>query len=411
MKRYWKSCLLVAAIFVSIGGFYIQSAYSASKLPDFFIKKQDGNSAVIEPVVLQGMYKKGEAGTGEVLEISSKGTDYRTSFFDQYERVFLGTVSEQVKKLQQKYRGFMRGKNGMGSYYEDEIILLYAEIDYQFKDNRPGFTFQISALDKKGEKETSFELAVPQAEKYSFVEVQDVQMSANQLKIVTKNNRMESNGDGQELQELHVYTFDLSGKRLLSDDVILSEPNNDKQNVYADLVIVPAVNMMAPATYIVYKKVNYNEKPQGNGEVAVESSINEWFIYNIQDNKEVKAAPPKDMEANGSNSYVDGSTLYLSAEKDGQVLVVPYNIEDKKAGKEVQIPFGGPDRTLTQTAIKNSRIYLIASKEDPSGRQREKTVIVANLKSGKTLYKGTLENKKADKKPNGDLIVDILEVQ
>lgn len=406
MKRYWKSSVLIITILLSIGSFYIHSAYSASKFPDFFIKKQEGISEAAGPVILKGDYQIG-TGTGEILEITSKGSDYMSerSFLHQIDN--LNGESENVIKLQKDHRSFMRGKHWEEYFYNDQVALVYAEVEYDLQDESTRFAFQIAALDKKGGDETSFKWNVPNGGTYSFIEVVDVQSSANQLKVITKNELNQKVVEGGEIQEIHVYTFDLSGKRLVSDEVILSE-SNERPNVHVYFETIPGVNKMAPGEYIANKKVKVDTTPESTGKEP-ESTVQGLFVYNLKDKKQIEVNLPKEIvESLNTGYFLDGTMLYIASEKEGKARIIVYNLENKKVDNEIQFPLGGEDMVFKQTLIKNGRIYLLASKAEPENRQRQETIIIADLKTKKTLYRGTVTNKKEHKQTNATLNINEL---
>src|SRR5690625_6217164 len=77
MKKYGKSLLIVAVIVFGIGTFYMQSALSASKYPDFKLRKLNGDEAEVEPVVIDGVYSLGSMNPiNERLQLTAEGSHY-----------------------------------------------------------------------------------------------------------------------------------------------------------------------------------------------------------------------------------------------------------------------------------------------------------------------------------------------
>ena len=86
MKRYWKTLVIVLAVLLSIGSFYIRNAVSASSLPQFTFAKESGDEREIMPIVLEGSFdRSGHFGSAESLHISNNKIQYSSeqSFIEQ----------------------------------------------------------------------------------------------------------------------------------------------------------------------------------------------------------------------------------------------------------------------------------------------------------------------------------------
>lgn len=406
MKRYWKACSLIVITVLSISSFYIQSAYSASQLPEYVIKKQAGKPEAIDPVVLRGQYQNNDGTVGESLDISSGGSEYRSgkSFWSQIDNMYYD--SEQTKKLHEKYRSFMRGKGGEEFFFQDKRNLVFAEMKYTIEE-RTSFTFDIAALDKKENNENSFEIGVPQGKKYSFVQLEDVQYSGGKVILVTKNFLNDLGGQGRETQELHVYTFDFSEKKLVSDEVILSE-SMAKGNFFVDFEKVPEVNKMGRGKYIVFKKVF-----SAQAETEARSSDNTLIVYNLIDKEKAEIKVSKEMQEviTGTGTYYEGSNLYYAVVKDDKAMVITYDLDNKKLKKEIAIPLGETEMLMKQAVIKNGRVYLLVSEKQAEKGDEYATVLVADLETGKPLYRGTIVNSNLEEKSEGILYLNELTIK
>src|SRR5690625_141152 len=104
MKKYGKSLLIVAVIVFGIGTFYMQSALSASKYPDFKLRKLNGDEAEVEPVVIDGVYSLGSMNPiNERLQLTAEGSHYsrEASYVDQINGDYQPFL---IKQLQKEYR-------------------------------------------------------------------------------------------------------------------------------------------------------------------------------------------------------------------------------------------------------------------------------------------------------------------
>lgn len=410
MKRYWKISSLIVVILLGISSFYIHSAYSAKQLPEYIIKKQEGNSKVIEQLVIRGGYSNKAETASEMIEISSEGSEYSSekSFISQIKS--MDDDGEQIENLKRKYRSFMRGKNGQNSFYEDKRNLVYAEIEYRFQDNRQKFDFHIAALDKKSNEETSFKMAFPEGEKYSNVQLDDVQFSDGRVNVITKNY-LSTNDAGQET-ELHLYSFNLLDKKLLSEEVILSD-SDKKENTYTDYEKLSEANSMVPSNYIVINKTFIEQKQHENGETVEDIKGNELFVYNLREKKEEEVKLTNEVQQlNGTWSYYDAGKLYISEAKGGKVRVVTYDFAQKKVENQWQVPLGENGMISLATLFNNGNMYLLAAEDEGAEQGLEyASVIVADLETGKTEYRGTVVNKNANTKSDGQAYLSELIIE
>lgn len=62
---------------------------------------------------------------------------------------------------------------------------------------------------------------VPKQEKYEDITVMDVQFVQSKLQIITQNDVISNNEKNTD--EIHLYTIDLAGKKIISDETLLSE--------------------------------------------------------------------------------------------------------------------------------------------------------------------------------------------
>ncbi|MGB2993820.1 MAG: hypothetical protein WBB47_14400, partial [Paenisporosarcina sp.] len=131
MKKYWKFTSIIAVIVLSIGTFYVNSAMSATQYPEFVINKKSGNAEEIKSLVLEGGYHEGSSMnyTNNHLEITSDGSEYRngSSLLD----LVIGRPAPMIQELQDEYRNFMRGKENLDSFFENNKLLAYADVKYK----------------------------------------------------------------------------------------------------------------------------------------------------------------------------------------------------------------------------------------------------------------------------------------
>ena len=139
-------------------------------------------------------------------------------------------MSPIFQKLIKNHKSFMRGKELSPSYYyEDENVLVYASFkgDFDPSPNRD-VDFDIEVLDKKTEETISFKSDVPFLEKYDWLNIEDVQVVHDELKLVVQGLGMKDGTD-----DLRVYTFDMKEKLLVGNEPIAT--SDSKENAPTDI--------------------------------------------------------------------------------------------------------------------------------------------------------------------------------
>ena len=190
MKRYWKLVILSIITVIVIGTFYI-SAGSAEKT-DLTIEfeKVSGNEEELKDLIFYGEYLVGNM--YQSLQITTEETIRRNdiSFIDQLSPQYDAPI---FQKLIKNHKRFMRGKRlSPSSYYEDEHVLVYANFkgDFDRGPNR-NVDFEIEILDKKTNESISFSADVPFLEKYEWLNIEEVQVVHDELKLVVQGLGME----------------------------------------------------------------------------------------------------------------------------------------------------------------------------------------------------------------------------
>ncbi|PLS17261.1 hypothetical protein CVD28_11870 [Bacillus sp. M6-12] len=415
MKKYHYTLFILIAIVVSIGGFYINGAVSASQLPEYKVVRLEGDKKEADPVMLKGQLGMGRhVANPEDVRITSHGTEYGSS------KSFIALFSEIVEnnygieKLQKKYPGFMRGKAGASSFYEDKDFLAYAAIKENGAARRGlnDFKINIALLEKQTDKQNSFSIKVSAKESYSYLTVIDVQLVGRTLKIVTEQSLYKQTD--HDNREAHVYTIDLSKKEIISDDVIfVYDKKADDIRYYVQLV--REVSPTSPNKYVLYYINAVKEKTDSNGEMSSNQLSSELNLYNLETNETDTITTVSDLSGTGNASYYDDNTVYTLHRKDDGLQIEQNDLNSKKTVKSYLIPMEIPKQQEDLNhIIKNDRIYIFTAESihtENSSTQMPGVLIVADLKTGKVLYKGKVKPFKTGKESNDNLWINYMEVK
>ncbi|WP_404451032.1 hypothetical protein LG329_11870 [Virgibacillus necropolis] len=385
MKKYWKFTAIVAVIVLGIGTFYVNSAMSAKQYPEFIIKKQSGNAEEIKSLVLEGNYHEGGpmVNANTKLKITSDGSEYRsnTSFLDQIK----GHPAPMIKELQEEYRNFMRGKGiGVDSFFENKQFVAYAEVEYEIgRLASSDYKFAISVLDKDKGSTTSFSIKVPDSSEIQHMFVDDVQIVDNKLNLITQNMVREK---GRHISGKHVYTVDLSTKRIISHEAIFSIPEQQGES-FIDARLIKT-NPKQAHKNLVFLKTENKVVQQAK---RLEETTLELISYNLETKEKEEVDLPNSLKES-QVSFFDGSTIYLTSYNEKNLVVTLYNIEKNKVGNEFTVELSNIKDNMEPPiiAVKDGKLYATTH---VTNLKTKASVTVIDVETGETLYEGEVIRK------------------
>ncbi|TRM11276.1 hypothetical protein FH966_05880 [Lentibacillus cibarius] len=391
MKRYWKLIAIITVIVLTVGTFYIQSALSASDYPEVVFEKISGNADELKPITLVGNYHASQQDMGESVHVTTGGSSYsgEQSFF---ERLRGGFYSQDINQLQDKYRGFMRGKSGnIASYFETDSTLAYAKVINQFIDETGNnMAFDIAVLDKENDETTTFTVPVPNRAMYAQVYVEDVQLIDGELKVLTQNYSKDG-GDAK-----YVYSFNLSEQDINGEEKIAVADQDENTRVH--IRILPSSDIIAAHNYVVYAKTEepivreHANNQMNSAEKQTSNNKQLYVVYNLKTEKKKVVKLPKTLSGKETVMYKD-TTLYLLGENK----VTLYNLKTEAVESQTKLP--SQTNSAEQEAerptvnIANGKIYMLSM---PAGmvEGHAPTLTVIDVQSGDVLYEGKLTTKK-----------------
>ncbi|TFH59812.1 hypothetical protein [Peribacillus frigoritolerans] len=403
MKRYLCSIIIGMVVILSIGTYYVKVASSASSLPKYTFKTLEGSDKELDPVIINATLQNGST-FYEPLTIESNTTTYASE--RSYLENLTGRQFYQIERLVKEHRSFMRGKDSISSLYEDDDFLAYAWVNSDITNNgKMEAKFDIGLLEKKDEEETSFQIELPNQERIMNVDVRDVQLVHSKLQVLTMND-VNSNNEKQT-KEVHLYTIDVANKKVLNDKTLVSETFTDPNQVDFQMPIDLAPSQPNNIVFISLIKGVNNE--DGFKEKLKESKL---LSYNYETEKletVKKELLSPDMARSG---YADGKNLYAVEMKSGKYRIKTFDLSSQTITNDTELDIAANKEELYTAAFKNGRVYFLLNGMNQEGLLTYKPakLLIADLKTGKTLYKGeTVINKKNSK--SFDLFINDLEVK
>lgn len=375
MKRYWRLSTLVLVIIVSLGTLFTKQALSYSGLPQFSIKTLQGNPAELKTIKLQGNFLTGTSNFS--LTIDRAGTDYQT-------RTFLMSLNNSndpifYQKLIAAYHQFMRGKAPQtNNYYEDAEQLVYATVTTsQPRTNGPRTNkLYIDILNKKTSKVTQFSKLL-RSDAY-YINICDVQMVGNLLKIVTQEQLLDGGS------QFHVLTLNPEQKKLVKKDTIAQLSSQVAQSPQSDnLTYMSEVTPLKPNRRIILVRLN------ANGQIKTLST------YDLLSGIKKKLTLPKEIPASANPIGFDGTVLTLEQQNATAFTFYSYDIESDKLLHSFQVSVPAQARLQSSgeppilTTLGSGRLYI----QTPYVSGKGSYLVIKNSLTGETLYKGQLVEK------------------
>lgn len=386
MRRYWILIVLVPLIVLCVGAYYVQAD---SRYPEFVLEKQEGDEKEAAAVLLRGQF--GQNHRQGAVTVGLQGSEYSSeqSFFA---RIAPRWGREEIKKLAEEHRNFIRGKRNPLSFYEDDNLLAYADVTGDFSNSGLyNFRFAVSLLDKKNGRSSSYEVSVPNGNLYTQINVYDVQAIGGQLKAVTQNYK----SDGSS--EIHLYSLALTNGQAPVDQILLQSENADS-NILGGY----EANALRPSRYVVFHAVQFHKVQNAHGDYSREEAGGRLFVFNIENGQEVRIESPEisDLLSGGARQDAfsinsEGDNLFL-AKKTGQgVRLIQYNIPEAKISvKDIQTDF------VVYTTVKNGRLYMLVKKN--TDREELPSLAVADAGTGNLLFKGSISLKESEPRRTGE---------
>ena len=388
MKKYWKFTSIIAVIVLSIGTFYVNSAMSAKQYPDFVINKKSGNAEEIKSLMLEGGYHEGNSMnyTNNHLKITHDSSDYRngSSLID----LVIGHPAPMIQELQDEYRNFMRGKENLDSFFENNKILAYADVKYKIGSSTSrDFKFAISVLDKEDDNATSFTIKVPDSSVVEYLYVEDVQVIDNELKIITHNYTSENE---KYFNEKHIYTLDISTGVIKNNETIFSIPDQNDKHIDARLIKTNLKKANENLIFLINQsEIIHHEESDMEGETS-----QELISYNLKTKEQKVIELPESLKEH-QMSFFEDSTIYFSKLSEKNLIVTTFSIVDNQM-KEFTTPISNEENNMESAIIvvKDGKLYVTTQLTNLTTKA---SVAVFDEKTGETLYEGEVERKNPPK--------------
>lgn len=392
MKRYWLLATLIPFCVLAMGTYYVQG--TGDQKPEYVLKTMKGSES--EAAGLQIKVNM----DGITTTVSTKGSESEVEQLSYLARLDAESYYEDdLKRLVKEHRSFMRGKNDVNAFYEDDQVLAYVGTEaHNDVSKKQSNQLTISIMGKSGEETSSF-LVHTDKKNDEYINIHDVQVKDQIMKVLV--NRMRTD---KYPQFYHVgydmYTIDLTNQSLLKSEQILAAETQSNE-IRTTTWFISGNAQIGPSGYAIFDrsenkiidKVVERQTVKRN-EGLVNREIRVYDIWNGQwrtlQSEPLHSFLMEDNSMGMSIQYANQelSLAAISENKDTHVMVV--NVAENKVIRDVQLPLQAIQKEwgrVNYSVVEKDRLYLLMS-----GRPKPNAAIV-DLQTGNVLYQGEVERK------------------
>jgi hypothetical protein len=363
---------------IVIGTFYIQTSM-AEENTKFEFEKISGNQNEVNNLSIYATY--GIGNQLQSLQISSKGT----TRFENLSLIQEFTMNNNgpLHHLVREHKSFMRGKDLLGNnLYEDENILVYASMKREnafdvINDYPLDINMDIEVLNKISDRTVSTELHIPKKENYGWMDVVDVQVFDDELKVFTRGFGTQGGND------LRVYSFKLDGLKLRNNERIASAPI--VKNGWSEVRILNQFYSTKPEKYLLIKIDSFKDQ-QVEGEVVTKSAgSDQLIVYDMEKKLNKKVTIPEDLSLD--TITISNSKIFIVSPSGNGLEVSQYDIEKEEWGQNLHFDFleTQPSEDDSFITLLEGKVYQFASNKNGH------FIFIGSLTTGETLYEGKIK--------------------
>ena len=325
----------------------------------------------------------GDKEEGEQLKInghlSYNNSDYHMNVSAKEMRIapitFLDRVSGneslfledmQIRKLQERYKGFMRGKYFISSLYEDNSFLISADLD-SLRNEPTIDSLTIDIFDKANETTRSFSLSIPEESiQYEYGSVEDVQLLDQQLSIIMRMSN-------DEKMELIQATINVHQQKLI-DAKALYSVNKDKKGV---------ISVSSTVNEDYYRHLGNHNRFLSFTTVVDEKSFD--YVIDIRAGRVFQL--PEKLMANAS-VLIEGNKIYVIDKSVGALY--KYDVATSSSHLLIEHEI---IKEMIFIELKDSKLYFLnyRGSEDEQDVTTIVDISILDINKGEEVYRGKID--------------------
>lgn len=374
MKKYMRLFITFAFTVLVIGILYIQ--HVVANYDAVMLKTLAGNDVELRKVVLDLSVWKDDINIPARLE---NGKIHISNQYSLWETITGAKLSPEIKNLIKKERNFMRGKVGNNeNYFEDEEYLAYVNVhyitelrienkgtpeQYEYYHHVPGLI--VDVLEKESDKRWSFPLELSDDEDISFINVEDVQLMAGVLKVLTRVSPYE---EGEYYQ---FSTIDFTTGKIIATSKI--EAPEEAEAIF----FINNMKNLKPEHYYLFSIPIVNE------DMASEEVTEKYYLFDLETEEMTELS--FDPGLYGKVVTAEDGEIYFANQQNGLEVTV-YNIETEEL-KTLSFPDVKDDEGFTYVRQDHGNYYIAKTNQRNTIR-----LFIVEGESGEILYDGEISH-------------------
>lgn len=316
MKRYWKVISLTAVILLTFSIYYIGSGLAKEELLGLELVTISGDEELIEGITINGAYR--DDFNPDSFRLTNEGITYASdlNYFNRYSGIY---QSPTIKKLIADHRGFMRGKESIELFFEDDTMLAYVG---PYSQDGKNATFEVAILDKASNDKHSFSVKIPREDPFDYMNIIEVQRVGEKIHVFTQNYYLEED-------KVYIYEIDVKEEKITNHQRIINTTNNSYVSIQNDYRNV----QKQPYLVLSVNEVEWDEEMQYEEQVS-----SELIAYHIETGEQTTIESPEDWnpypeDPFGEETFINGELVikdeflyFINFSPEG-IQVDKYNME------------------------------------------------------------------------------------
>ncbi|CAN7582112.1 MULTISPECIES: hypothetical protein [unclassified Paenibacillus] len=394
MKRYWLLATLIPFCVLALGTYYVSG--TGDQKPEYVLKTMKGLESDAAGLQIKVNMD------GITTTVSTKGSESEVEQLSYLDRLDAESYyDDDLKRLVKEHRSFMRGKNDVNAFYEDDQVLAYVATEAhndvsKVQSNR----LTISIMGKLDQETSSFHVLTDKKND-EYISIHDVQVKDQIMKVLV--NRMRTD---KYPQFYHVgydmYTIDLTSKSLLKSEQILAAETQSNE-ISTTTWYIAGNAQIGPSGYAIFDRSEnkiidkVESQTVKRNEGLVNREIRVYDIWNGQwrtlQSEPLHSFLMEDNSMGMSIQYANQelSLAAISENKDTHVMVI--NVAENKVIRDVQLPLQAIQKEwgrVNYSVVEKDRLYLLLLM---SGHHPKTSAAIVELQTGNILYQGEVERK------------------
>ncbi|KJB89019.1 hypothetical protein AZ66_04235 [Paenibacillus sp. E194] len=391
MRKYMVNAILVVFAVITIGTYYVQASQKTP--PNYKLTMVQGDASLVEGIALYGNYMSKDSVFGiERAYITTNGTDYPHENLTISQSLNRRPVKTQLDKWVDQHRQFMRGKNNLAGFYENQDILAYVNwtVDKQQSNDpsaKKNAEVSISVLNKQKDNTQEIRSDINVDHDVSDIFVENVQLVDQQLVAIVSLNH--------------------SAKGYVSEPQIIRVNLATKEMTNEPLALLGAKSVAANGDNQIVRLANQNLDHTDQWILSV-SKDNHKKAYQV----DVKTGQISPLTFQGHEMllnnimYAYGQKIYFlqkaaSSKKNIGFTVISYDL----VSKEYETTLKNTNIDLSENItydFKQDYLYIVGHKNFKGNR-----LYVFNLKSGNLEYEGKAVSTEAANQAEDEANMDL----